>query len=658
MTNIQPLQNRVQIVKEDGTPTDFFIRWAKQRQIDISAGITAAEAQALIDAWALARDVNAGVGLSGGGNLSTDITVDLENTAVTPGSYNSADITVDAQGRITAAANGASVTPLEVEDEGVSVEIATTKLNFIGAGVTATNPAAGEVDVTIPGGAVTFPLIADVTGMAEPQFEIYADGGGIQANITATSYGTGLNGGGIFHSRYARGTRASPTAVQSGDITGGYGGRWCYDAGLFHVSSPVSIHFQTTQNQTPSAWGSWLRLLTTPKGSTARQERGGVTDNGTFWSHDTATYDSALSEQTQPFPDARFVASASVSVSGGSSFAAVGYGTGCTPGFRGGNARGTAAAPSATQNTDLLCFMGGHGYASGWTAGTKALIGFYAAENWTATEQGTEINFAVTKNGSTARTEQVKIPNDGGIAVIDGITAPATLAGWAKLYVDITDGALKVLFGDGTIETIAPIVPSLDVENGGISIETGATKINFVGAGVTASNPAAGEVEVNIPGGGGGAAPEFAMVYKNTGQDFAINAWVNTTLDGFVHNGITGASITSGILTLPAGAYIIEGNAQIIRSNSCRIRLWNNTGAAVLCSGQAVWSGNATGTGVGAWAYPSLFGKFTLTVSSAVQIQQFIQSSTGAFTDNGFLADIGTLGFDANTQEFKITKIA
>jgi hypothetical protein len=163
---------------------------------------------------------------------------------------------------------------------------------------------------------------------------------------------------------------------------------------------------------------------------------------------------------------------------------------------------------------------------------------------------------------------------------------------------------------------------------------------------------------VDIPAGGGGAAPEFVMVYKNTGQDFAINTWVNTTLDGFVYNGITGASITAGILNLPAGEYIIEGNAQIIRSNSCRIRLYDQTGAAVLCSGQCVWSGNATGTGVGAWAYPSLFGTFTLTAASDVQVQHFIQSSTGSFTDNGFLGDIGTLGFAGNTQEFKITKIA
>jgi hypothetical protein len=63
----------------------------------------------------------------------------------------------------------------------------------------------------------------------------------------------------------------------------------------------------------------------------------------------------------------------------------------------------------------------------------------------------TSHNLTVLANNATVARFYV----GGSFGILDGITAPATAAGIAQIYVDTADGDLKVKFGDGTVKTLA-----------------------------------------------------------------------------------------------------------------------------------------------------------------------------------------------------------
>ena len=167
----------------------------------LASGVTGAEIRSLIGAGTSSTSgtvtsVATGTGLSGG-TITTSGTVSLANTAVTAGSYTSAAITVDAQGRITAASSGS---PGDVT--GVT---ASTNNSYLGITVANSSGPIPDVGINLAGLTELSATPAD-----EDVLLIYDEGvpqnkkitvanliaAAPQGDITGVTAGTGMSGGG------------------------------------------------------------------------------------------------------------------------------------------------------------------------------------------------------------------------------------------------------------------------------------------------------------------------------------------------------------------------------------------------------------------------------------------------------------------------------
>jgi len=118
------------------------------------------------------------------------------------------------------------------------------------------------------------------------------------------------------------------------------------------------------------------------------------------------------------------------------------------------------------------------------------------------------------------------------------------------------------------------------------------------------------------------------------GGSFTSGSWQKRTINTALTSGISGASLASSVITLPAGTYWIEVEAAQHYTNIHRVRLQNTSDGSTTLIGMSCFSEN----GFGGDEQATLRGMFTIASNKNFEIQHRC-SNTGTF---GTQSSLGT----------------
>ena len=244
------------------------------------------------------------------------------------------------------------------------------------------------------------------------------------AAIEIGTFGSGAAAFPEFRGQRSRGTAASRTAAQSGDVLVVVGGGG-FD-GTNYSASQVGIAAFASENYTTGGHGSNMTFFTTPTGSTTTVTRGRVNDAG-LW---TLTQNSlAIGSVPAPFAGTLLQVTA---VDGGilPSIQLEGFGSAGSevPTFRGVRSRGTAASRAAVQTDDALAAFGGGGFDSSAYSSVQAGITAFASQTWTGSAHGAYLALFTTPAGSTTAVTRTRISTTGVLTQSANATAIGSLS--------------------------------------------------------------------------------------------------------------------------------------------------------------------------------------------------------------------------------------
>ena len=147
-------------------------------------------------------------------------------------------------------------------------------------------------------------------------------------------------------------------------------------------------------------------------------------------------------------------------------------------------------------------------------------------------------------------------------------------------------------------------------------------------------------------GAGGGGTDTFGtqlfhiqdqQTSGTNGGTFTSGSWAARVLNTSVTNEISGASLSSNQITLPAGTYFVEASAPALACNRNMLRLQNTTDATTTLSGTSTHS--AVGDTGSVQVRALLSGRFTIAGTKTFELQHQCQTTS---TSLGLGLAVGT----------------
>jgi hypothetical protein len=127
---------------------------------------------------------------------------------------------------------------------------------------------------------------------------------------------------------------------------------------------------------------------------------------------------------------------------------------------------------------------------------------------------------------------------------------------------------------------------------------------------------------------------------RNTaGGTVTTGAWTKRVLNTSVYNSITGCSIASSVITLPAGTFNVFADAPFLYTGRTKIKLRNTTAGTDSIIGGSAYTSPTTSDGV-IWA--PLSGTVVTTASTTFELQYHVASNNGAGNGLGVASDIAS----------------